>query len=314
MGTKDMRVSQSLTNYSVGYLNPLTIGMIALPQVRETKSEVFAYTWDKDNFRLDNDERAPGTKANLVTFNLSKGTAFVLTEHALKAKIPKEDMDAAKNADSRWDLKRDHVTLLNDKMQNRHEYQVASLLFNATTFSGYTAALAGNDRWDVYGTSNPVDDVNTARKNVRQAVGVRPNTLILGEEVYDTLCNHPDILDRIKGGATSAKPADVDEASLAKILKVNRVLVGGSVYNSAPEGASDSMADIWGKYALLCYVNPTPNPLSASLGYTYFNPNYERVREWYDDEEESHYVEVKKKYLSKVNSAASGYLWQTVIS
>jgi hypothetical protein len=204
--------------------------------------------------------------------------------------------------------------MLNDSIMLRHEYDVASLLFNTGTFSGKTSALSGNSRWDVYGTSDPVADMLSAKETIRQNAGIKPNAIIMGESVYTKLQNHPDILDRIKYTGTNAKPADVTKEALASIFQVSQVLVGGGIYNTAPQGKAASMSDIWGKYVLACYINPSPSPMSPSLGYNYYNPSYEAVREWYKEEEESWYVEVKKKFMPIVNSSISGYLYSTVIS
>ena len=311
---QDIRVSKSLTNYSVGYANTNFIAESVLPRVKESRANPFAYAWDRDNFLLQDDLRAPGNKANEATYGLSKGTAFVLKEHALKSKIPIEDLQAANDADSKWDLKRDHVKLINDSVMLRHEYDVAAELFSGTTFAGYTEALSGNDQWNVYGTSDPVNSVLDGIEKVRQQIGIDANTVVIGKSVYRKLQNHPDILDRIKYTGTNAKPADVTAQALASIFNVDKVLVGGAIYNSQPQDASVSMTDVWGKYCLVAYINPNPSPMSPSLGYNYYDPRAEKVREWYNDEERSWYVEASKKFMPKVNSAISGYLYSAVIA
>jgi len=314
MTLQDIRISKPLTDISVAYTNGMFIADQVLPRVIENRLEPFYYKWDKNNLRLDNDVRAPGNKAFEVDFGISKSAAFYLIERSLKTKIPDEDMEAARDADAKFDLKVSKTKLLNNKLLTRYEYQAAAELFSGTTFSGYTAALSGNDCWDQYGTSDPVKKIIDARNLVRKATGVYPNMVVLGAEVFDVLTNHPDILDRIKGGATKASPADVTAESLAQIFKVNKVLVGGSIYNSVNEGATDSTSDIWGKYALICYVSPTPEKESPSLGYTFYNTNAEMVREWYDKEARSTYVEVTKKFVHKVVAPAAGYLYSTVIA
>lgn len=311
---QDIRVSKPLTDISVAYTNQMFIADQVLPRVIENRSEPFYYKWDKNNLRLDNDVRAPGNKAFEVDFGLSKSDNFYLVERSLKTKIPDEDMDAAKDADAKFDLKVSTTKLLNNKLLTRYEYQAAAELFSVTVFSGYTAALSGNDQWNEYGTSDPIKKIIDARNSVRKATGVYPNTVVLGAEVFDVLSNHPDILDRIKGGATKANAADVTAEVLAQIFKVDRVLVGGSIYNTVSEGVTDSNSDIWGKFALVCYVSPTPAKESPSLGYTFYNTNAEMVREWYDKEARSTYVEVTKKFVHKVVAPAAGYLYSTVIA
>jgi len=313
----DIRINRPLTNHSVGYSNNEFIAQKVLGRLAESRSEPFYYLWDEfDAFRLENDYRAPGTKANEVTFGLNKSDTFYLRERSLKTFIPIEDLKAAKDADAKWNIKKDQVNLLNHKMWTRYENEVSAAVFNGTTFTSYTTALTGNDQWSAYGTSDPIDDINTAKEDVRKRIGRKANIAVMGEEVFSKLSNHPDILDRIKGGATKATAADVTAQNLAVIFKLEEVIIGGSLYDAAVEqGRSNStLTDNWGKSCMVCYRSKTPSKMSPSLGYTFYDPTRELVKEWFDQEREAHMIQVTKKFVSKITSARSGQLLTTVVA
>jgi hypothetical protein len=104
-----------------------------------------------------------------------------------------------------------------------------------------------------------------------------PNRLTLGAQVYDTLLDHPDIIDRIKyGQANVGQPAIVNRTTLAALFEVDSVLVAEAIQNTAAENATagaaadESTASIVGNHALLSYAPPAPSVLLPSAGYTGF--------------------------------------------
>jgi len=82
------------------------------------------------------------------------------------------------------------------------------------------------------------------------------------------LLDHPDIVGRLDRGQTVG-PAIVMREALAALFELEEVLVMDSVYNSAVEGASDSISFIGGKAALLLYVPKAPGLMTPSAGYTF---------------------------------------------
>src|SRR5262249_31962674 len=134
-----------------------------------------------------------------------------------------------------------------------------------TIGSGFTAT------WDDP-SSTPIEDVQAQQLAILQNTGFEANTFVLGFAVYQKLIRHPDIIDLIKYGAGPGNPAIANEAALAKILSVDKVVVSKAVKNTAqktPGTAAFTGAMIAGKNALLCYVNPSPGIMEPSSGYIF---------------------------------------------
>jgi hypothetical protein len=114
--------------------------------------------------------------------------------------------------------------------------------------------------------------VQAQQLSVLTNTGFEVNTFVLGFGVYQKLIRHPDIIDLIKYGAGPGNPAIANEAALAKIFSVERVIVSKSVKNTAaktPGSVSFVGALTAGKNALLCYVNPSPGIMEPSSGYSF---------------------------------------------
>ena len=62
------------------------------------------------------------------------------------------------------------------------------------------------------------------------------NTLVISEPVWLKLVDHPDLVDRVKYGQTNGGPARITREALAAILEIDRILVMGSIENTAGEG------------------------------------------------------------------------------
>ncbi|MCA1945992.1 MAG: hypothetical protein LDL30_12050, partial [Desulfovibrio sp.] len=114
----------------------------------------------------------------------------------------------------------------------------------------------------------------------RAAVGVRPNTMVIGPKVLAALKTHPLILDRIKYTGRDVPTLEL----LASLFGVDTVASGDAVQ----EDAAGAIADLWGGDAVLAYTAIAGLAGSASMGtpsygYTYRLRNYPVVeRPYYD--------------------------------
>ena len=82
---------------------------------------------------------------------------------------------------------------------------------------------------------------------------VRPNRVVLGQEVWSKLRQHPKIVKAVLGNAGDSGIARASD--LAQLLEVEQVLVGQSRLNTAKKGQAATLARVWGKHALLAHVN-----------------------------------------------------------
>ena len=123
--------------------------------------------------------------------------------------------------------------------------------------------------------------VSAMKKN-----GRKPNKLGLGENTYNALINHPDILARVEGMGSAENPAQANETVLAKLFGVEKVVVFDAIVNKAKTGLNadmDFICDPDG--ALLVYATDSPSIEEPSAGYIFTwdmlgDGNYMPILQW----------------------------------
>ena len=212
-------------------------------------------------------------------------------------------MEIVANADSPLTPEREATEFVTDKLLLRLEKDVADLVFTAGNWTNTGTPNGGVWSGD---SSDPINDVvgsSLVRETVRKAIGRYPNVCVLGAAVWASLQRHPDILDRVKYTQTGV----VTEQLVAALFGVDKLLVGRAIIDSAKEGATASIGDVWGSSAFFGYVAPTPGLMTPSAGSIFSWKNRE-VNQYREDQEHQTVYECVQNWDSKVTSADSGYL------
>jgi len=246
----DVHVDRPLSNFAVQYRNKAFIGEMVAPfvPVNFKSDEYFTFT-KKDSFTVPETIRGPKDTANEVTWSTSTST-YGCVDHALRDFL--SDAIVA-NSDNPINPRQRTTAFLTDLLLLAYERYVSSLVTTAGNYAtAYKTTLSGDDQWDQYATSDPISNVETAKA----ACFVEPNTMIIGEEPWRKLKHHPQIIDKIKGGATVGDPAIVRPELVADIFEVERLLIGKAKYNSSNKAKTASYSYVWGKDCVLAYIDP----------------------------------------------------------
>lgn len=126
---------------------------------------------------------------------------------------------------------------------------------------GSGATLAGTNKWS-NGTSDPVGDIQSACAFVLHQTGIMPNAMAVDYDTMQVLSTHPEIRDYVK--YTTAGPVPTEE--MARLFKVENIYTAFGVYNSAKEGATQSLQNIWPNFASVCYVQPGVSMQTTTFG------------------------------------------------
>jgi len=313
MATGTIRANQFLTNFAIAYSQQLNfIARKVMPPLTNVPySGLYHKFLTKDIIsRIPNAYRAPGTPANRSPFEVSYGS-FRCENIALKEPVTYEDRK--NTTGNSLDLVDAAVRQVTETVLLDYEMQAAAQMFSATVFSGYTDALGAADRFDNYEDSNPFVTVQAGKTAVLKTSLKQANALVMGQEVFDQLAYHPDVLAKISGGATNQNPAVAGEMEMAKAFGVDQVIVGRGVYNSANKGQTATGAFIWGKKLLVCYIDPAPTIKSVSVAKTMMAEDFQ-VRDWYDPETKSDWYEAGMYIDPVVVAPGAGYLLTTVVN
>lgn len=272
---RDLHVDRLLSNLSIGYMNVpgAYIADQVFPVVYSNKqSDKYARYRKGEWFRDEAEKRAPLTESSGGGFELATPGTFFCDEWAYHKDIADEDMD---NADEVFDLEDDATDYVTEKLRLRREREWATKYFATSIWDkdleGQTDA-PGSDEfkcWDE-SSSTPIEDVEDAKTIVQGKIGMMPNTLVVSSRVHQTLKNHTDIVGRYK----YTQSGIMTEALIAKVLELDRYLVGSALYATNPEDSvaatNDALSFILAQYdALLIYVAPKPSKRRPSGGYTF---------------------------------------------
>ncbi|REJ65836.1 MAG: hypothetical protein DWQ31_16620 [Planctomycetota bacterium] len=154
-----------------------------------------------------------------------------------------------------------------DRVLRNAEKRIADLLFNATTFTPQSIT----NEWDDSANAVPLTDVETAVKAAWAASGLWPNALIINRKVFRNLRNCTQIIDRVKyQGFVDARAGNITAEALAQAFDLDMVLVAGGSRNTAKQGQSASISQIWSdEYAMVCRIASTNDFEEPCIGRTF---------------------------------------------
>lgn len=261
---RDVHIDVPLSNIAIAYRPDGMIADQIAPIVPVNKQSDGFYIWSlADAYRTEDDLRAPGTEANIITRSLSSGTYFA-DNYALKDRIPYEDIQ---NADAGFVFteRSSRVEYIKDKLMLNMELRIANQCTSGSNVGSYSAVASS---WTDYTNSDPLTDIKTAINNVEDATGQRPNSIILGRYAWRHFQENAAVISRVYGNVTQGKTARMIGMEHAKALfEVERVLVGGAYRNTADEGQSASLSQLWNDNALIYYAPMKPRKDKPSFMY-----------------------------------------------
>jgi hypothetical protein len=169
------------------------------------------------------------------------------------------------------------------KIMRSQEKRIATKVFNDTNFTAHAVA----NEWDDATNATPITDVKDAKLSIRSASGMLPNTLIIAYTTYENLKMCAQIVDRLKYTFPGLDLNQISSAQLAKIFDVERVMIGGAIYDSAKKGKDTSIADLWdNEYSMLTRISSGQDITEPCIGRTFLwiedspqNPIVESYRE-----------------------------------
>jgi len=258
---QDVHVDAMLTNISIAYMQSQDafISSKVFPVVPVDKQSDKYYTFPKNDwFRDEAKKRADSTESAGGGYTLSSDSYFC-DVWAFHKDVGSQ---TRANADQQINLERGAVQFVTQRLLIRQEIQWVTDFF---TTSKWGTDLTPSNLWSNYATSDPLEDVETAKETILSTTGFMPNTMVMGYQVYRKLKNHPDIIDRIK--YTTAE--NVTPALLARMFEIDNLYISKSIKATNNEGETAAYAFTHGKHALLCYVNPSPGLMQPSAGYTF---------------------------------------------
>lgn len=152
----------------------------------------------------------------------------------------------------------------NGIIMRREEIRCSALM---ATLSATTVSVC----WDVPTTATPIADILAAKKTYRLKCGLAPNLLVLPWVQFENIKATAEVVDRVKYTFPGLEIANATPQQIAMCLGVPRIVIAGSLYDSAGENVDTTIAEIWSNDR--CYLTRVPtNPMNLEepcLGHTF---------------------------------------------
>lgn len=305
--TQQLYADPILTSFSVGWEPGGFIADTLFPEVQVTTKTGIYYQYDRQDQRPTNDIRAPGTRAQVVRFGYTQVSYGPLLDHSLDAPI---EWETTQMAAAPLDPAFDATKVVTNKLTLNKEIDA----YNQCTNTGVVTqnvTVSGTSRWDDYANSDPIADLRLAINTVK-AASSKPTTeltIMMPYEVFDTLKNHPQFVEKIKYTGLGVLTTDI----LKQLFDVKQVIVAHAQYDSANPGQADVMNYIWGKHAWVFYLAEKAALRQPSFGYT-LRWGGRKVFRYTEQAEETDYVRAKDYYQQFITAAGAVYYLATVIN
>lgn len=235
------------------------IGLDALPAVNVARQAGTFSILTRDTMLSEAEVKRAAKSAYNRIDTKAKDQSYRCEEYGLEGVV--DDKERALYAND-FDHEMSVMTTIARKLRLAHEVRVAAAVFNTTTWTG---ASLYTDRsgtpWSTT-TTKIVDHVVAAKEKVRTGSGMEPNAIIIPRpRLEDLLIN-----DQVKKDSFPGKDfiaMDDIKNALRRIFGLEYIFVGNAVKNTADEGATATLADVWdSKYVMICRVARQGDSLS----------------------------------------------------
>ena len=127
------------------------------------------------------------------------------------------------------------------------ERRVAQKVMDTGTFENAAAAKA----WNSYADADPLADVEKAKEHFRFSVGLKPNALVMDEDVLRHISMCQAVMERVKYTSPNAIRGQLTLEQLKAYFGIENIVVAGAVFNSAKKGTPKKIEAIWPKDKVL---------------------------------------------------------------
>lgn len=254
----EVHVDIPLSNLAIKYQNPAFVGEKILPVIPVKFESGKYYKFGKDDQRRVLSLRADKDTSKRASLTRTTET-YSAQEYALHDLVSDREK---RNADTQIKPEKDAVNYITQRLLLDQEFRIRDAVND-----GVTAQTIPNPKWN--GTSPTIeDDVDVAKKSIRQNAGILPNRIMLPADVKDVVKKDSTVRNLLRYTVARMQgEVLVRDGDLPEVLWNMRTVIAGAIYNSANEGQDASISDIWGDNVLVYFYATGVSLQQLSLGY-----------------------------------------------
>ena len=295
---EDLRINAYLSEVARGYGNNSFIAENLFPIIDSEKEKIDIFQFNKEAFQLYDTERAIRANSNVISpKGFSKHTA-TLAEHDLAYPIDYREEDEAEKVK----LQLHATNVVTEGLKLKLEKQCADLAQDPKNYATENKiALSGTSQF-TNDASDPLKVVNDGKDAVCGKIGKDPNTLVMGQEVWQALKQNSNLKKLIASSSNKIITLDL----LKEFFEIENIVVGRSIYADA----NNNFARVWGNNIILAYVPKLTSrtEYDPSFGYTVRKKDALQIDEYQKEGNKVKYIRATDIYTPFLVGAEAGYL------
>lgn len=299
---EELRINAYLSEVARGYSNNSFIAESLFPVINSDLEKVDIFEFNKEAFQVYDTERAIRANSNIISPKGFKKHTATLTEHDLAYPIDYREEEEARKIK----LQVHATNVVTQGLQLKLEKQCAELAQDSKNYStDNKIALSGTSQF-TDDNSDPVGVIDDAKNSISRQIGQDPNTLVMGQEVWESLKRNKSLKGLI--ASTSNKIITLD--LLKEFFEIENIVVGKAIYSNA----NDKFERVWGNNIILAYV-PKLNARTEydpAFAYTIRKKDALQIDEYEKEGNKVRYIRATDIYTPFLVGAEAGYLISNV--
>lgn len=300
-----------LENLSIDYMPKGLVAEELVPVVPVVHENDKYVVWNRDDRMSTVDDLRPdGVRARQVDFGWTYAGYFT-EERALEVKLTDRERD---NADNILQLQLSKVRGVQAKLLINQEIRIAGMFANTANYASTNVVNIGSVATNQFNnasfTGSIEQVIDSAKETVRiQLGGELANRLVIPKAVAMVVKRDAKIRDLIKFTHSDL----LSGGDLPPVLWDLEVRVPAASYNTAIEGATGNMTDVWGKHMWVMYRTDNPGLNQINFGYI-FRVKGLQVKTWREEPIDTTFFRPFYNQTEKIVSPYAGYFMQNVIA
>ena len=295
---EELRINAYLSEVARGYSNNSFIAETLFPTIDSEKEKIDIFQFNKEAFQLYDTERAIRANSNVISpKGFSKHTA-TLSEHDLAYPIDYREEDEAEKVK----LQLHATNVVTEGLKLKHEKLCADLVQNPDNYATENKITLSGTSQFTDENSDPIKVVDDAKDAVCGKIGKDPNTLVMGQEVWQALKRNANLKKMIASSSNKIITLDL----LKEFFEIENIVVGRSIFADS----SNNFQRVWGNNMILAYVPKLTSrtEYDPSFAYTVRKKDALQIDEYQKEGNKVKYIRATDIYTPFLVGAEAGYL------
>ena len=269
--------------------------------------------YGNEHLRIVHDLVGGMTEYPKITVDTKDSDRYILEKHGLGVTLSEEEID---NEIQPFDARVDATMDVTDRLLLGREFALSSVLTDTATLTN-NVTLSGTDQFNDYDNSKPLEVFRAARASIYSKTGkdtrMKGGFALLTWDVENALSFHPDLLDLYKYVGNVGNGLSLEQ--LRQVMKVDRLIMAWSQYDSSKEGQTAVITPTWGKNIVYGFAPVNGTKRITTLGFNVAKTRAHRVfRSRIDDPPNAERVLVDITYDDLITDVGAGYLIKDAVA